>query len=125
MTMWKLEVSISGLKNTDGDIALCLWLRDDEGFPYCGTGKPFKKVSVPAAAAKAFFEDLPSGEYAVSLFHDERKLGTPEFAPGGAPLCGVGLSNNPAPAPGSSALFEQASVPVPETTAIEIIARYR
>jgi uncharacterized protein (DUF2141 family) len=123
--MWKLEVSISGLKNADGDIALCLWRRDDEGFPYCGTGKPFKKVKAPAAAPKASFDDLPSGEYAVSLFHDERKLGKPEFAPSGVPLSGVGLSNNPAPAPGSPALFEQARVPVPETKAIEITVRYR
>ena len=47
-----LEVAVTGLRNTNGDVVVCVWRQEDNGFPNCGTGQPFKKQNVPAIAPK-------------------------------------------------------------------------
>lgn len=90
-----LEVSIEGLRNHTGVVRLCL-TRDSRTFPDCTADPAARHASVPAGAAgDVVFGDLPSGEYALSAFHDENgnaKLDT--FVR--IPREGFAFSRNPA-----------------------------
>lgn len=119
-----LDVTITGLRNTVGDVVMCVWRPEDKGFPNCGTGQPFKKLVVAATSPKATFPDLPAGTYAVSMFHDEKRLGKPETNLIGAPKSGVGLANNPKLGMTNLPTFEKARVTVPETKAITLDTQY-
>lgn len=119
-----LDVTITGLRNTIGDVVMCVWRREDKGFPNCGTGQPFKKLIVAATSPTGTFLDLPAGTYAVSMFHDEKRLGKPETNLIGAPKSGVGLANNPKLGLTNLPTFEKARITVPETKAITLETQY-
>ena len=119
-----LDVAVTGLRNINGNVVVCVWRQEDKGFPNCGTGQPFKKQVVPATAPKVTFADLPPGTYAVSMFHDEKRLGKPETNLIGAPKSGVGLANNPKLGIMSPPTFDKGRISVPETKAITIETLY-
>src|SRR5687767_3597644 len=67
----RLEVSVGNLRNSSGQVRLCL-TRDPRYFPNCKQDPNGRSLSVPAGKAAALaFEDLPPGAYALSVFHDE------------------------------------------------------
>jgi len=68
--------------------------------------------------------DLPSGEYAISVFHDEKRRGKLETNLLGIPLSGVGLANNPQFGPINPPTFAKARVFVPNTQALDIAVKY-
>jgi len=119
-----LDITVSGLRNSNGNVVICIWRVQDKGFPNCGTGRPFKKLTVPATAPRAALKDLPSGEYAVSLFHDEKKRGKVETNFLGLPTSGIGLANNPRFGPTSPPTFEKTRVVVPATGGLDITVKY-
>ena len=119
-----LDDTVIGLRNGDGDVVVCIWRRDDKGFPNCGTGQPFKKVTAPATSPKVSFGELPPGPYAVSMFHDEKRLGKPETNFVGAPKSGVGLTNNPKLGLTNLPTFEKGRIAVPETNAVTLETQY-
>ena len=90
----RLEVTLTGLRNGKGDLLLCL-TRNSKHFPDCNADPEARKLVVPAKGARTFsFDDLPPGNYAFSLFHDEnrnRKLDTMMAFP----REGFGFSRNP------------------------------
>ena len=90
----RLEVTLSGLRNAKGDLLLCL-TRNSKHFPDCNADPEARKLIVPAKGARTFsFDNLPPGNYAFSLFHDEnrnRKLDTMMALP----REGFGFSRNP------------------------------
>lgn len=118
------DVSVSGLRNRDGNVVICVWRRQDRGFPNCGTGQPFKRLTIPATAPGVALNDLPSGEYAISIFHDEKKRDKLETNLLGIPLSGVGLANNPQFGPMNPPTFDKARVSVPNTQTLNISVRY-
>ena len=119
-----LEVSVTGLRNTQGDVVVCIWRSGDNGFPNCGTGSPWKKLTAPASNPRVTFDGLPGGTYAVSMFHDEKRTGKPATNLVGMPTSGVGLANNPSIGPLSPPTFEKGRVDVPATKAVSITAKY-
>ncbi|SFS06039.1 DUF2141 domain-containing protein [Sphingomonas jatrophae] len=89
-----VEVPLSGLRSTKGEIRACLTANPGK-FPDCQTDPAARRLSVPADGRALRFDGLASGNYAVALIHDEngnRKLDT--FA--GLPREGFGFSRNPA-----------------------------
>ncbi len=90
-----LDVSVSGLRSTKGVVQVCLTARADK-FPGCKGDPQARRLSVAAKDAGNFsFRDLPAGNYAMALIHDENaneKLDT-TF---GIPREGFGFSMNPA-----------------------------
>ncbi|HEY2580953.1 MAG TPA: DUF2141 domain-containing protein [Mucilaginibacter sp.] len=89
-----LTVVISNFRNDRGNAALALY-NQEKGFPK-SPDKALKLsfVSINNKKATAVFENLPAGEYAVAVFHDEnnnKKMDT-NFL--GIPKEGVGASNN-------------------------------
>jgi len=90
-----LDVSVEGLRNHAGVVRLCL-TQDPKTFPDCTDDSAARRLSMPASATgPVVFGDLPSGEYAISAFHDENgnaRLDT--FAR--IPREGFAFSRNPA-----------------------------
>lgn len=90
-----LNLVLTGLRSTKGEVRLCLWQRA-EAFPDCKKGKDVRLLSAPAAQeVRIAVTDLTPGSYAVSVIHDEngnRKLDK-NFM--GIPTEGVGFSRNP------------------------------
>ncbi len=75
-------------------VRLCL-VRDAAQFPDCGHGAEGHKLSIAAADARPIrFADLPSGDYALAVIHDENANGRLDTMLG-IPREGVGFSRNP------------------------------
>jgi uncharacterized protein (DUF2141 family) len=89
-----LDVSLVGLRSAKGLVQVCLTARPDK-FPGCKGDPNAHRLTVAASQAATFaFHDLPAGEYAMALIHDENannKLDTML----GIPREGFGFSMNP------------------------------
>ena len=91
--MAQLDLTVAGLRSTRGELLVCVTERPDH-FPDC-TGDPAARhVTFPAARPALRFADLPSGEYAIALIHDENGNGRLDTRLG-LPIEGVGFSRNP------------------------------
>ena len=89
-----LHVEVKGLKNLKGQLGILVFQNED-GFPM-DPGKAIKEVLIPIKEELITytFENLPFGEYAIAVMHDENmndKLDT-NFL--GIPKEGTGVSNN-------------------------------
>jgi uncharacterized protein (DUF2141 family) len=89
----ELTVVLKGLK-IQGTVYVSLY-NQDKGFPTKSENafkNDMKKVS--ASTEKMVFKDLPFGEYAVSVWHDENDNGKMETSLIGIPKEGLGVSND-------------------------------
>ena len=93
-----LTVQISGLRNSEGNLSLCLW-SDNKGFPDCGKSATTQSRILPARSANRpiVFKGLKPGTYAVSVLHDENANGRLDTNFLGIPKEGAGISNNALP----------------------------
>jgi uncharacterized protein (DUF2141 family) len=91
----QLEVALDGFRNHSGQVRLCL-TRDPRFFPDCKGDPSALHLTAPVARASGLsFAALPSGDYALSVFHDENGNGRLDtFAR--IPREGFGFSRNPA-----------------------------
>ncbi|MBS0505578.1 MAG: DUF2141 domain-containing protein [Proteobacteria bacterium] len=89
----EVDLGISGQRSAKGLIRICL-TRDPAHFPGCTDDPAAQKRSVPARQSALRFEGVPSGAYAVSLFHDENANGRLDTMLG-IPREGFGFSRNP------------------------------
>ena len=88
-----VEITVDQLRSTKGLLQLCL-TANKRSFPDCNDDPAARKLTVRAKDGVARFANLPSGQYAVAIVHDENgnsKLDT--FA--GIPKEGIGFSRNP------------------------------
>jgi len=88
-----LTVIVRDLENDEGMVRIAL---SDSEEDYNSRGKPFRPASAPIKerVARHTFADIPFGEYAVRIFHDEdddEELDTGLF---GIPTEAYGFSNN-------------------------------
>ncbi len=88
-----LTVMVKGLENDDGMVRIAL---SDSEEGYTSGGRPFRRAAVPIqnGIARYTFTDIPYGEYAVKVYHDEdddEELDTGMF---GIPEEAYGFSNN-------------------------------
>jgi uncharacterized protein (DUF2141 family) len=105
-----LDIQIQGLRNTSGTIHLCL-SRSPAHFPDCA-GEPgmISRTVRAADAAHIRIQNVPPGDYAVSVIHDENGNGRlDKFV--GIPREGFGFSRNPRLRMGPPG-FEQCRFPV-------------
>ncbi len=119
----ELQVEVKGLRNNDGLVRLALYDRP-ELFPISGKAFVISDVPIPYQGLSLLFSDLPLGEYALALFHDED--GDNVFDKGflGLPLEGFGFSND-ATVFFSAPSFSAAAVTVGEAlTTITVHVRY-
>ena len=92
-----IEIRITGLRNTQGKISVNLFNKED-GFPE-DPMKSFgwKTVKIIPDTIVIVFEELPYGNYAVSIFHDENSNGKMDRNFLRIPREGFAFSNNLAP----------------------------
>jgi len=89
-------VAVTGVKNTHGKILACLWF-SGWGFPSCEEARDnVRQLSVPAlqGTVNFTFENVPDGDYAISIAHDQNNDGVLErhkFLK--YPIEGAGISN--------------------------------
>lgn len=88
----KLSVSVKNIKENKGTINMGLF-NNANSFP--NKGKPYKNVTVKVTGnvTTYTFTDLPTGDYAIALFHDENNDKKCNFT-FGIPTEGFGFSNN-------------------------------
>ena len=120
-----LTVMVNGVRNNEGLLELCLFNRP-QAFPDCAKDPAVQRRRLPATpgAMRAVFEGIAPGTYAVTVFHDEKRLGRVETNLLGIPRSGVGASNDPAPRFGPPT-FESAAFTMPDRPAqVAITMRY-
>lgn len=91
-----VTVKVTGIRNTQGIVRVALW-NGPEGFPK-DKDKAWRLQLVPASTEQdgkvtASFKDVPSGDYAVSVVHDENGNGKLDKNVLGIPKEGWGVSN--------------------------------
>lgn len=90
-----VEVGITGLRNTRGQILVCL-TTNPKAFPDCSKDKASVRMAVKATSAGDFTVHAPAaGTYAIAVVHDENgnnKMDMALFLP----KEGFGFSRNPA-----------------------------
>lgn len=88
-----IKVHVTNLKNDKGNVKLSLYNSAD-GFPK-DANKAVKKAALPIKDGKAYIEfpDMPYGEYAVILLHDENNNDKMDTHFYGAPKEGYAASN--------------------------------
>jgi uncharacterized protein (DUF2141 family) len=90
-----ITVNVSGLHSQKGDLVVCLWKQADKDFPICSNSASFQHETVKAAASTLIvtFPKVPSGEYAISAFHDENENTKIDRNFMGKPKEGLAFSN--------------------------------
>lgn len=89
-----LQVNVKACRNDLGNVTIAVH-NGPEGFP--GGEENLlvaKKAVIKQGIATATFEELPFGEYAISVFHDENENDEVDTNWIGIPKEGVGASNN-------------------------------
>jgi uncharacterized protein (DUF2141 family) len=89
----KLTLLINGLRSEDGVVCISLF-NSETGFPRDGT-KAIRNNCVPITTPLVVSFDVPYGNYAASLLHDENEDGRLNTGFLGIPREGIGFSNNP------------------------------
>ena len=88
----RVDIVLEGLRSTTGLVQACL-TADPDHFPDC-KGDPSARHLTVSAGAPLSFPDIPSGHYAVAVFHDENGNGKLDTY-FGIPAEGIGFSRNP------------------------------
>ena len=114
---YTVEVTVTNIQESNGDIYLGVY-NSETGFP--DQNKTYKNTIVQAEAGSVTITlNLPSGDYAISVYHDANRNGKLDKNMFGAPTEYYGFSNNARSlfsAPG----FDVCKVHVPNTKAIRI-----
>lgn len=92
-----IKVEVTGFRNNNGQLG-CSLFAGPEGFPR-DRSKVFRRVRTPIQGGRGecFFNGIPAGDYAVTVFHDENSNGKFDMNWAGYPLEGYGFSNNVKP----------------------------
>lgn len=90
-----VTVTLSGLRSQKGNVIVCLWRQQDKGFPMCSNEVSFQQVTVEptVSVVRVGFPNVPSGEYAISAFHDENNNGKIDRSFIGQPKEGIAFSS--------------------------------
>lgn len=115
-----VHLDITDITALNGDILVVLY---DSPEDYSQSNAPLASRKIPASAEtiSTAFADLPAGDYAIKLFHDENSNGQLDSNMMGLPKEGYGFSNNAGRF--GPASFEEAKFSVTEDTNISIKIR--
>lgn len=119
-TAWAatLNITIEGADASKSYINVAL---HDKAATFPGGGTPLRTTrTVAVNSAKVSFTDLPPGNYAVSVFHDENGDGTLTANPFGMPIEPYGFSRDTAGHMGPPS-FSDASISLEEASQAIVI----
>jgi uncharacterized protein (DUF2141 family) len=90
-----IEVTVRGFRNAEGEVLVSLFSAAP-GFPNdAERALRTRRVDAAEGSVAVRFEDVPYGEYAVSVLHDENANERLDTGRLGIPTEGYGASNNP------------------------------
>jgi uncharacterized protein (DUF2141 family) len=91
----RITVNLNGLRSPKGDVVVCLWRQQDKEFPLCSTKAAFQHQTIKPTSSNitVTFQEVPSGDYAISAFLDENQNGTIDRGFMGRPTEPIALSN--------------------------------
>ena len=112
------SLKVTNIKNNIGHVIISIYDHEDS-FP--NDGLEIKKLIIPVKQESYVITeiDLPKGEYAIALLHDENNDGECNFNMLGIPTEGYGFSQNIRPL-FSIPEFEETKFEVTEETSLEI-----
>ena len=89
-----IRLNVTQLRSDRGRVSVSLY-RSKDGFP-SNAARSFKTVraSIQGGKSEVVFADVPAGEYAVALMHDENDNNRLDTHWTGLPKEGYGVSNN-------------------------------
>ena len=89
---FRLEVAARGVETSQGFIQVALYQKEDD---FLNFERVFRSVSAPAeeGVTMVVLEDLPAGEYAIAIFHDENGNNELDHNVLGMPAEPLGFSN--------------------------------
>ncbi len=119
-----IAIQVDNLRNSDGILGIALF-RTENGFPD-EPEKAFAQASIQANEAEGvlILENIPYGNYALSLLHDENENQKMDTTWIGKPKEGFGASNNPKVRFGPPEFDESGFVLDQETITIAINMKY-
>ena len=91
-----LSIRVVDLRNGTGDLIFGVF-RSADGFPSDPAKSVNWQVKPAAGGGVTFTVDLPPGDYAASVLHDENRNGHMDTGLFGIPTEGYGVTNNPKP----------------------------
>lgn len=94
-SLGRIYVEVAGLRNDSGEVRVNLYNSKD-GFP-SEPKKSFMTLAsrIEKSEARVVFKDVPYGEYAIAVLHDENGNKRMDFNWLNIPIEGAGASNNP------------------------------
>jgi len=122
-----ITVNLSGIRSQKGNIVVCLWKKQDKDFPLCSNTGSFRHATVKATASTvtATFQNVPSGEYSLSAFHDENQDGKINRNLMGRPKEGIAFSGmSPNQGDRGRASFDKSKFTVTGAKTISMSLRY-
>ena len=121
---YSLSVEVNNLRNAKGVVVYALYNRED-AFPDEHYKKYFKKstAKIVNGSSSVIFENIPPGNYAVNILHDENNDGKIKngFV---LPVEGIGFSNYQSIGFGNKPKFSKASFELFSNTKISIKVIY-
>lgn len=120
----ELSVSIEGFRNNNGDAVISLFATE-KGFPDdMERAWQNQQVKIVSGHAYVLFKDVPYGEYALSILHDEDGDNHMNSGWLGKPLEGFGFSGRPEYKFGPPDFADAAFLLVSEIREITVLMRY-
>ena len=115
-----LTVVIRNVRNDKGTVAAALYQSDKEFMK-----KTWQSRSVPSSKGEVHlvFENVPAGEYAISVMHDANKNGELDINFAGIPKEGFGFSNDAFGTFGPPS-FDNAKFTIPNAKEVVITLKY-
>ncbi len=113
-----ITVEVSGFKKMKGWLSAGLYDKAD-GFPKRGEAIQGIQIDVTGDPVRATFKGLPSGDYALAIFHDVNTNGTLDRGLFGIPAEPYAFSNN-ARAPFGPPSFDKAKFSLKDSVTVKI-----
>jgi uncharacterized protein (DUF2141 family) len=110
-----IEVKISNIREIKGDILVAIFNNEDD---FLEKAVQSKSIKASGKQVTIKFENLPQGDYAVSIIHDENSNGELDKNVVGIPKEGFGFGNNAMGTFGPPA-FEKAKVHLKDQNVVQ------
>lgn len=115
-----LTITVTDLRSTKGKLIFGVFQTGD-GFPSESSKALNWQVRQPDSTTQVFTAELPPGEYAASVLHDENANDKMDLGLFGIPQEGYGVTNNPKPQ-FRGATFQEATFTLPPQGAQKTIS---
>ncbi|PVX52087.1 uncharacterized protein (DUF2141 family) [Balneicella halophila] len=114
----KITLKITNIESTEGKVFVSLFNKE-KGFLEDGGSISKELININGSKASHVFENLPDGDYAIAIYHDENMDGKCNKNWMGIPKEGYGFSTNFKPKLAAPS-FDQIKVKVVGDTVVEI-----